>query len=95
MARSLTKLAGVERAALVPAPARRFKIGGMDDEALKAAVGRFLKSVNFTAQREIEKVIRTAVAKGRLQSGENLTAAVTLSSDKLDLNVTIFSKIEL
>jgi len=67
----------------------------MNDEALKAAVGRFLKSVNFTAQRELEKVVRKAVANGKLQSGESLTAAVTLSSEKLDLNVTIFSKIEL
>ncbi|MFZ0845727.1 MAG: DUF6494 family protein [Pseudolabrys sp.] len=67
----------------------------MNDQALKAAVGRFLKNVNFTAQREIEKVVRSAVASGKLQDGENFTAAVTLSSEKLDLNVTIFSKIEL
>ena len=62
---------------------------------MKAAVGRFLKSVAFTAQREIEKVVRNAIAGGSLQTGDNLTAAVTLSSDKIDLNVTIFSKIEL
>jgi hypothetical protein len=67
----------------------------MNDEALKTAVGRFLKNVNFTAQRELEKVVRTAVSKGNLRNGEPLTASVTLSSDKLDLNVTIFSKIEL
>jgi protein involved in ribonucleotide reduction len=67
----------------------------MNDQALKAAVGRFLKNVNFTAQREIEKVVRSAVASGKLNDGENFTASVTLSSDKLDLNVTIFSKIEL
>lgn len=80
---------------LVSASPRRFKIRAINDEALKAAVGRFLKSVNFTAQRELEKVVRKAVANGKLQSGESLTAAVTLSSEKLDLNVTIFSKIEL
>jgi len=67
----------------------------MNDQALKAAVGRFLKNVNFTAQREIEKVVRSAVASGKLHDGENFTASVTLSSEKLDLNVTIFSKIEL
>jgi hypothetical protein len=67
----------------------------MNDQALKAAVGRFLKNVNFTAQREIEKVVRSAVANGKLHDGENFTASVTLASDKLDLNVTIFSKIEL
>jgi hypothetical protein len=67
----------------------------MNDEALKTAVGRFLKNVNFTAQRELEKVVRTAINNGNLRNGEPLTASVTLSSDKLDLNVTIFSKIEL
>ena len=67
----------------------------MNDEALKAAVGRFLKNVSFKAQSEIEKVVRTALATGKLHNGESLTAAVTLSSEKLDLNITIFSKIEL
>jgi hypothetical protein len=67
----------------------------MNDEVLKAAVGRFLKNVSFKAQSEIEKVVRAAVATGKLHSGESLTAAVTLSSEKLDLNITIFSKIEL
>jgi hypothetical protein len=67
----------------------------MDDEALKTAIGRFLKSVNFTAQREIEKVVRLALASGKLHGGENLTAAVTLSNEQIDLNITIFSKLDL
>lgn len=67
----------------------------MNDEALKTAVGQFLKNVNFTAQREIEKAIRTALASGKLQGGENLTASVTLANEPLDLNITIFSKLEL
>lgn len=67
----------------------------MNDAALKAAVGQFLKNVNFTAQRELEKVVRNAIANGKLEDGEILTAAVTLSSEKIDLNVTIFSKIEI
>jgi hypothetical protein len=67
----------------------------MNDKALKAAVGQFLKSVNFTAQREIEKTIRNAVARGKLQGDEIITAGVTLSSEMIDLNITIYSKIEL
>jgi hypothetical protein len=67
----------------------------MNDEEVKTAVSRFLKNVSFKAQGEIEKVVRTAVASGKLHSGESLTAGVTLSSEKLDLNITIFSKIEL
>jgi hypothetical protein len=67
----------------------------MNDEAVKAAVDKFLKNVSFTARREIEKVVRSAVSSGKLRNGEPLTAAVTLSNEKVGLNVTIFSKIEI
>jgi hypothetical protein len=67
----------------------------MNDEAVKLAVDKFLKSVSFTARREIEKVVCKAVASGKLHSGEPLTAAVTLSNERVGLNVTIFSKIEI
>jgi uncharacterized protein DUF6494 len=66
----------------------------MDDAAIKTAVSQFLKNVNFTAQRELEKVVRSAVSNGKLQPGEVLTASITLAAEKIDLNVTIFSKIE-
>jgi len=67
----------------------------MNDDQLKAAVARFLKTVSFNAQRELEKGVRKALASGRLQGGEVVTTGVTLSSKELDLDVTIFSKIEL
>lgn len=67
----------------------------MQEQALKTAVNRFMRTVSYNAQREIEKVVRNALANGRLQNGETLTTAVTLANDKVDLNVTIFSKIEL
>lgn len=66
----------------------------MNDAAVKAAVDRFLKQVNFTAQREIEKAVRNALTSGKIQSGETVSASVTLTSEKVDLNITIFSKIE-
>jgi hypothetical protein len=67
----------------------------MTEEALKAAVARFLKNVNFTAQREMEKALRKAIASGELKGNETITAGVTLSSETVALNVTIYSKIEL
>ena len=67
----------------------------MNDAALKTAVDRFLANVSFTARREVEKVVRNALANGKLQRGEVLTTSVTLSNEKVDLDVTIFSKIEL
>ena len=67
----------------------------MNDEVMKAAVQQFLKNVTATAQREIEKVIRNAVATGKLQGNETCSAAVTFASEKVGLNITIYNKIEL
>ena len=67
----------------------------MDDAAISAAVTRFLRSVSFSAQRELEKVIRQALAAGAAREGETVTTAVTLTNDKLGLNVTLYNKLEL
>lgn len=67
----------------------------MSDTAVKMAVDRFLKQVTFTAQREMEKVVSGALANGKLHPGKAFNAAISLSSDKLDLDVTIFGKVEL
>ena len=67
----------------------------MSDKVLKSAIDQFLRSVNFTAQKEIEKVVRSAVESGKLSLHEPITAAVALSSEKIGLNVTIYSKIVL
>lgn len=74
------------------APGDRTKIG---DKELKAAVDRFLKSVSFTAQGEVEKAVRAAIASGKLEGQETFTAAVAVSSEKIGLNITIYNKIEL
>ena len=75
--------------------ARGFKLAAMNDAVLQKAVDRFLTNVGFSARREIEKVVRSALANGKLHNGETLTTAVTLSNQKVDLDVTIFSKLEL
>ena len=67
----------------------------MTDAALKTAVDRFLANISFNARRELEKVVRSALASGKLHNGEIITTAVTLSNQKVDLDVTIFGKIEL
>jgi hypothetical protein len=67
----------------------------MNDRLVKAAVDQFLRHVHATAQGEIEKVVRGAVAGGKLVAHEPITAAVSLSSAKIGLNVTIYSKIVL
>jgi hypothetical protein len=67
----------------------------MTDEAMKAAVDQFMKNVTFAAQRELEKAVRKAFATGKLQGGEVLTMGVTLSNEKVGLDVSIFKKIAL
>jgi len=67
----------------------------MNDAALQKAVDSFLANVSFNARRELAKVVRSALASGKLHNGETITTAVTLSNQKVDLDVTIFSKIEL
>lgn len=67
----------------------------MDDADLSASVTRFLRSVSFSAQRELEKAVRQALARGAAVEGETLTTGVTLTNDKLGLNVTIYNKLEL
>ncbi len=67
----------------------------MNDDTVRMAVARFVKDVGHTAQSEIEKVVRGALASGKLKGHETFTTAVSLSSEKVGLNVTIYNKIEL
>ncbi len=67
----------------------------MNDKAMKASVDKFVKKVSFTTQREIEKAIRNAIASGKLKGHETFTAGVKLTSEKVGLDITIYSTIEL
>ena len=66
----------------------------MHDARVKAAASAFLRHVSHTAQREIEKALTKALSSGKLKR-EDVPAAITLHSEKLDLNITIHSRIEL
>jgi hypothetical protein len=67
----------------------------MNEDALNTSVRKFLKKVGITSQREIEKAVRDAVAKGGLKGGEALTAKATISVGKLNLSFEIDGAIEL
>ena len=54
-----------------------------------------MRHVSHTAQHEIEKVVRKALAGGKLKRSEDVPVAITLHSEKLGLDVTIHSRIEL
>ena len=67
----------------------------MNEEALNTSLRKFLKVVGVTSQREIEKVIREAIADGRLKGSETLSAKVVLTIDRVGLTHTIDGTIEL
>jgi uncharacterized protein DUF6494 len=67
----------------------------MQDDRVSAAVSNFLRHVGHTAQHEIEKVVRKALAEGTIKRAQDLPAAITVHSDQLDLDITIHSRIEL
>jgi len=67
----------------------------MNDDTVKAAVARFLTYVNGTAQQELEKAVRKAMANGKLRANEACTTGVTLSIEKVGLDVTIYGNIKL
>ena len=67
----------------------------MTEAALKKALDQFLANIGANVRRELEKVLRNGFASGKLHNGESLTTAVTLSNQKVELEVTIFSTIEL
>lgn len=67
----------------------------MSGKSFNAAIAKFLKDFNQTAEQEIERKLRAAIASGKLKGHETFSGAVTLSIEKIDLNVTIYNKIEL
>jgi hypothetical protein len=67
----------------------------MREEQLNAAVDKFMRNVSLTARREIEKNVRAALKSGKLKGQDHLSTAITVSAEKIGLDVTIHSKIEL
>ena len=67
----------------------------VQDRVVEAAVRQFMRTIDHAARRELEKHIRKAVADGRIKAGDSLTTGMGVSSPALDLDVTVYGKIEL
>jgi uncharacterized protein DUF6494 len=67
----------------------------MNEEALNVSMRKFLKTVGITAQREIEKAVRAALADGKLEGHETIPAKVVLTVGAVGLMVEIDGAIEL
>ena len=67
----------------------------MNEDVLNTSVRKFLKTVGVASQREIEKTVREAVAKGRLNGNEKLPAKMTLTVDGINLSFAVDGVVEL
>jgi len=53
----------------------------MDEDTFNIGIRRFLKKVGVTAQREIEKSVRQAVADGKLKGDEKIQVEGLITLD--------------
>ena len=67
----------------------------MNEDALNASVRKFLKKVGVTSQREIEKAVREAAARGALKPNQKLSAKMRLHVAGIELSLDIDGDIEL
>lgn len=67
----------------------------MNEEVFNTSIRKFLKTLGVTAQREIEKAVREALADGRLKGNEKLPAAAIVSIGRIDFKLAIDGQIEL
>jgi hypothetical protein len=67
----------------------------MNEDVFNSSIRKFLKTLGVSAQREIEKAVREAVAQGRIKGNEKLPAAATVTLGSLGLTHEIKGEIEL
>jgi hypothetical protein len=67
----------------------------MNEDAFNASIRKFLKTLGVTAQREIEKAVRQALADGRLKGNEKLPATATVTIAGVGLTWPVEGEIEL
>jgi len=67
----------------------------MNEDVFNTSIRKFLKTLGVTAQREIEKAVRQAVADGKLKGNEKLSANATVRLAGIGLAHEVKGEIEL
>ena len=67
----------------------------MNEDVFNASIRKFLKTLGVTAQREIEKAVRQALADGRLKGNEKLPASATITIAALGFTHEVKGTLEL
>jgi hypothetical protein len=66
----------------------------MDEDRFNMSIRKYLKTVGVTSQREIEKAVRDAQAKGKIKPAAKLRAKVVLNLPEVGLSHEIDGEIE-
>jgi hypothetical protein len=67
----------------------------MNEDVFNASIRKFLKTVGVTAQREIEKAVRQALADGKIKGNEKWPAQATVTIPGVGLAWQVGGEIEL
>jgi hypothetical protein len=67
----------------------------MDEDVFNRSIRKFLKTLGVSAQREIEKAVRQAVAEGTLTGNERFAAKATVTLEGIGLSHEVKGEIEL
>jgi len=67
----------------------------VNEDVCNVTIRKFLKTLGVTAQREIEKAVRAALADGRLKGNEKLEAKATVAIGAIHFTHEIAGEIEL
>ena len=67
----------------------------MNEDVFNTSIRKFLKTLGVTAQREIEKAVRQALADGRLKGHEKLAAKATVAIGPIAFTHEVGGEIEL
>ena len=67
----------------------------MNEDVLNGSIRKFLKTLGVTAQREIEKAVRKALADGKVKGNEKFAAKATVTIGGIGLAHEVNGEIEL
>ncbi len=67
----------------------------MNEDVFNASIRKFLKTLGVSAQREIEKAVRQALADGKLKGSETFPVNATVTLGGLNLSHEVKGEIEL
>ena len=67
----------------------------MNEDVFNTSIRKFLKTLGVSAQREIEKAVREALASGKLKGHEKIPAKATVTLGGIDFTHEVKGEIEL